>query len=58
MKCPVCQQEMAIQRADTSYSKAKSKHYDRTLYHCAHDDTWVKMEIPKSAQQTNIVVSK
>ena len=46
MKCPLCQQEMAIHRNDTTHSK-QQKQFDRTIYTCGDDDVWVSVEIPQ-----------
>ncbi|GCE24270.1 hypothetical protein [Dictyobacter kobayashii] len=46
MHCPVCHEQMKIKRKDVSYNRARPTTYDRTLYHCANCDSWIKTEVP------------
>jgi len=48
MECPVCKQAMKKVRSDFSYNPDENnKEYNRTVYNCVTDDTWVTTEIPK-----------
>jgi len=47
MKCPKCQEEMAIIKKDISHSDKNKKKYLRTIFHCKKDDVWSNLEIPK-----------
>jgi hypothetical protein len=48
MECPVCKQAMKKVRWDISHNPDENnKEYDRTVYQCKVDDTWVTTEIPK-----------
>ena len=49
MNCPICRKPMKVVSADTSYDRrtAPEKEYDRTLYVCRADDTWISVEVPK-----------
>jgi hypothetical protein len=45
MQCPVCSNEMKLQREDFSYHSDK-KQYKRRIYWCDIDDVWINFEVP------------
>lgn len=48
MKCPTCKQVMKQVRREVSHNPNEgNKEYDRTVYQCIDDDTWVTTEVPK-----------
>ncbi|TSC85729.1 MAG: hypothetical protein G01um101416_800 [Microgenomates group bacterium Gr01-1014_16] len=49
MKCPICGQEMKVERKDVSSDSRNGKKYDRTVFHCEKCDTWGNIEVPKDA---------
>jgi hypothetical protein len=50
MKCPICEQEMEIQSQDENTDSEIQGAYDRTIYICAKDGTWVKVEVPQQLE--------
>lgn len=46
MKCPVCETDMLLQSESIS-NDGKGEEYDRKIYMCKIDDTWVTVEIPR-----------
>lgn len=50
MECSICKQQMTMISQDVSYNRpdAENTEYDRTTYHCIHDDVWVITEVPKN----------
>jgi hypothetical protein len=55
MECPKCQQRMDIRREDTSHSK-QGMEYERTTYQCSQDDTWITVEVPRSAESRESIL--
>jgi hypothetical protein len=45
MKCPACGQEMDVKSTGKSYGH-DDKPYDKTVYVCEPDDTWITLEVP------------
>jgi len=51
MECPTCKQPMKKVRQDVSHNpSAGNKQYDRIVYTCAADDTWLTTEIPQASE--------
>ncbi len=46
MKCPICQQEMEVERKEISNNPENGKKYQRILYLCKTDDAWISVETP------------
>lgn len=46
MKCPVCNQAMAVLGKEITQNFESGKKYLRTNYHCAIDDIWILVETP------------
>lgn len=49
MQCPVCTAEMAAAHTDVSSNSQTGDQYDRTIYSCTKDDSWVTVETPRKA---------
>lgn len=47
MKCPECKTNMKVERSNTSHNSKTGQDYNRTIYVCGVDDTWVTTEVPK-----------
>lgn len=47
MNCPKCKKEMTVKVKDTSSDFRNGKKYDRVVYWCERDDTWIRIETPK-----------
>ena len=43
MTCPTCSSGMHLDRSDVNRENS-SQYYDRSVYHCVNDDTWVTLE--------------
>ncbi len=49
MKCPVCNEQMSIANSDVSNNQktgSEYREYDRRVFKCELDDTWVTVEMP------------
>lgn len=55
MICPVCEKEMVLKSADSSFNfdKKPKKKYDRKVYWCVKDDVWINLEIPSSKKKND-----
>ncbi len=49
MKCPTCGNEMDLLKQDTTRSRLQNKTYDRAIYACPSDETWVTVEVLQAA---------
>ncbi len=46
--CPKCAVTMALSATKETHNPRTGAQYDRRLYHCANDDIWISVEIPKA----------
>lgn len=44
--CPTCQGKMEVRCEGKTTSRKHNKTYERTVYTCDQDDTWVSIEVP------------
>ena len=46
MNCPVCGADMRMYLSDVTENPGNGDKYDRTIWNCGRDDSWVTTETP------------